>query len=57
MVQKAPLYQIDGRAVLIGDGVKQCKEGRHMPGVKKIVQESETCSKSEFGVPDEEQAA
>lgn len=44
----APLLMVNGRAVLIGDGVKQCKEGRHMPGVKKMVQESETCSKPEY---------
>ena len=45
---KAPLYKVDGRAVLVGDGVKQCKEAFHMPGVKKMVQESETCSKPEY---------
>ena len=45
---KAPLYMIKGRIVLIGDGVKQSKEARRMPGVKKLSQESETCSKPEY---------
>ncbi len=44
----APLYREDGRAVLVGDGVKQAKEGRFMPGVKKLFQESEDSSKPEY---------
>ena len=44
----APIYRINGRAILVGDGVKQCKEARKMPAVKKMVQESETCSKPEY---------
>ena len=44
----APVYRVKGRAVLAGDGVKQSKEGYHMPGVKKMVQESETQSKGKF---------
>ena len=44
----APVYKVRGRVVLAGDGVKQSKEGYHMPGVKKMVQESETQSKGEF---------
>lgn len=35
------LYQVDGKTVLIGDGVKQSKEAYHMPGVKKLHQDSE----------------
>ena len=46
--EHAPLYKVKGRVVLAGDGVKQSKEGYHMPGVKKMVQESETQSKGEF---------
>ena len=34
--------------ILIGDGVKQGKEGRRMPGVKRLYQESETVSKSPY---------
>ncbi len=44
----APLYRESGRAVLVGDGVKQSKEGRFMPGVKKLFQESENSSKPEY---------
>ena len=42
------VYTVNGRAVLIGDGVKANKEARYMPGVKKMVQESEDSSKGEF---------
>jgi len=43
------LYRLDdGRPVMIGDGVKQSKEGRYMPGVKRLHQESENSSKGEF---------
>lgn len=44
----APLYREGDRAVLLGDGVKQAKEGRFMPGVKKLFQESEDSSKPEY---------
>lgn len=44
----APVYRENGRAVLIGDGVKQSKEGRFMPAVKKLHQESEDSSKAEY---------
>jgi len=43
-----PLF-ISGRLhVLVGDGVKQPKEGRKMPAVKKLCQESENSAKPEF---------
>ena len=45
---KLPLYRVDGRPVMVGDGLKQSKEGRHMPGVKKLHQESENSSKGEY---------
>lgn len=49
VVQKyAPVYHENDRAVLIGDGVKQSKEGRFMPAVKKLHQESEDSSKAEY---------
>ncbi len=41
----APILRLNGCPVLLGDGVKQSKEGRHMPGVKRLAQESETQSK------------
>ena len=44
----APVYRENGRAVLIGDGVKQSKEGLYMPAVKKLHQESEDSSKAEY---------
>jgi hypothetical protein len=37
-----------GRYILIGDGVKESKEGRKMPGVKKLHQESENSAKGEY---------
>lgn len=44
----APLLYVRGRVVLVGDGMKQAKEGRRMPGVKKLHQESENASKGEY---------
>jgi hypothetical protein len=44
----ALLLYVRGRVVLVGDGMKQAKEGRHMPGVKRLHQESENVSKSEY---------
>ena len=46
--QFAPLYYERDSLILIGDGVKQAKEARKMPGVKKLHQESENCSKAEY---------
>ena len=40
-----PLYKEGKLYVLVGDGVKQSKEGRRMPGVKKLHQESENSAK------------
>lgn len=44
----APLMTVCDRVILVGDGVKQSKEGRRMPGVKKMHQESENSSKGEY---------
>lgn len=44
----APLYKEENLHVLVGDGVKQSKEGRRMPGVKKLFQESENSAKPEY---------
>ena len=44
----SPLYLEDGFHVLVGDGVKQSKEGRRIPGVKKLFQESENSAKPEY---------
>lgn len=42
------LYRINGLPVIIGDGVKQSKEGRKMPCVKRLFQESENSAKPEY---------
>jgi hypothetical protein len=44
----AALDKLDDRIILIGDGVKKDKEGRYMPGVKRLAQESETVSKPQY---------
>ena len=43
-----PLYRECGMYILLADGVKQAKEGRRIPGVKRLHQESETQSKAEY---------
>ncbi len=44
----APLSYVNDMVILIGDGMKQSKEARRMPGVKKLHQESENSSKAEY---------
>jgi hypothetical protein len=44
----APLWKEGEYTILVGDGVKQAKEGKRMPGVKKQYQESENSSKPEY---------
>ena len=44
----APLYKEGNYYVLVGDEVKQSKEGRRMPGVKKLFQESENSAKPQY---------
>lgn len=44
----SPLYKEGDFHVLVRDGVKQSKEGRRMPGMKKLFQESENSAKPEF---------
>ena len=46
--QYAPLVRHGDTVVMVGDGVKQTKEGRRMPGVKRQHQESEDSSKAEY---------
>ena len=41
-------HTINGRVLIIGDGIKAPKEGKCMPGVKSLHQESESNSKPEF---------
>lgn len=44
----APVCKVDGYNVMVGDGVKQGKESKKMPGVKRLHQESENVSKAEY---------
>ena len=44
----APLCKEGDFHVLAGDGVKQSREGRRMPGVKKLFQESENSAKPDY---------
>ena len=41
---------IDGFMVLIGDGIKVAKEGKKMPAVKSLHQDSQSNAKAEFMV-------
>jgi hypothetical protein len=42
------ILRVDGRPVLVGDGIKVAKAGRKMPGVKKLHQQSESNTKPEY---------
>lgn len=42
------LYRMRGKRVYVGDGIKVGKEGRKMPGVKRLHQESENVGKAEW---------
>jgi hypothetical protein len=48
LLNNAPIIKEGDYAILIGDGVKQPKEGKRMPGVKKLHQESENSTKAEY---------
>ena len=49
VIQKFPgLVKVNGRLVLVGDGIKIAKEGKKMPGVKLLHQESESNTKAEY---------
>lgn len=42
------LFRVNGRLVLLGDGIKVAKSGKKMPAVKKLHQESESNTKPEY---------
>lgn len=42
------ILRINGRLLIIGDGIKVAKEGKKMPGVKMLHQDSENNSKASF---------
>ena len=44
----APVHTFNDRVLLLGDGVKRSAEGRFMPAVKRLHQESEDSSKGEY---------
>ncbi|MFM7088385.1 MAG: transposase [Candidatus Paceibacterota bacterium] len=43
-----PLIRMHGRIILVADGIKISKEGRKMPGVKLLHQDSQSNSKAEY---------
>ena len=42
------LVEIDDSMIIVGDHIKVPKEARHMPGVKKLHQDSENVGKAEY---------
>ena len=42
------IIRVNGRPVLVGDGIKMAKAGRKMPAVKKLHQQSESNTKPEY---------
>ena len=42
------LVRVNGRPVLVGDGIKVAKQGKKMPAVKLLHQESESNTKAEY---------
>ena len=42
------ILRVNGKPVLVGDGIKVAKAGRKMPGVKKLHQTSESNTKPEY---------
>jgi hypothetical protein len=42
------ILRVNGRPVLVGDGIKVAKAGRKMPAVKKLHQQSESNNKAEY---------
>jgi len=42
------ILRVNGRPVLVGDGIKVAKAGRKMPGVKKLHQQSESNTKPAY---------
>jgi len=47
-MQRCPLTLIDGRLVIVGDGIKISKEAEKMPGVKRLHQESDNSGKAPY---------
>jgi hypothetical protein len=48
VIKLFPLVRMNGRIILLADGIKVAKDGRKMPGVKSLHQDSQTNSKAEY---------
>jgi len=48
VIKHFPVHRVDDRPVLLLDGIKNAKEGRKMPGVKFLHQQSESNTKPQF---------
>ena len=48
IIRIAPLLVINGRIVLVADGINNAKEGKQMPGVKSLHNSSQSNSKATF---------
>ncbi|MEM7361372.1 MAG: PA2778 family cysteine peptidase [Pseudomonadota bacterium] len=48
LVTHPQIHRLKGQPVYLGDGIKVSKEGRKMPGVKRLHQESENVTKAEW---------
>ena len=48
VLQIFPIHKVNGRQLLLGDGLKNSKEGKKMPAVKLLHQESQSNSKAEY---------
>ena len=48
VIRLFPVYLVHGRPVLLLDGIKNAKEGRKMPGVKYLHQQSESNTKPQY---------
>lgn len=48
VVNLYPIIKFNGRPLLIGDGIKVCKEAKKMPGVKYLHQDSDNSGKGEY---------
>jgi hypothetical protein len=48
MLKTNHAHIVNGRLIILGDGIKIAKEGKKMPGVKSLHQESDSNSKAEY---------
>jgi len=48
VASSAALIKVGGYAIIAGDGIKVSKEGKRIPGVKRLHQESDNSSKPEY---------